>query len=113
MTNKRKDLQIIVTGKHLDITDGIREHVEDKVSKLPRFYSGLNFVEVIIESNKSNQSVEVIARGEHNLVFVGKEEGNDVYTCIDMAVHKVEPQLKKHKEKERNKKHLSVEQPEM
>ena len=51
--------------------------------------------------------MEVIARAEHNLVFVGSDVGDDMYTCIDMAVHKVERQLTKHKEKERNKKHIS------
>lgn len=109
MKNKAKDFQIIVTGRHLDITDGIRERVEDKAGKLPRYYDGINYIEVVVEAAKNQHFVEVIARAEHNLVFVGTDNGDDLYTCIDMAVHKVERQLTKHKEKERNKKHLSTE----
>ncbi len=107
MVEKRKDFQIVITGKHFDITDAIREHVEDKAEKLPRYYDSLNFIEVVIEAAKNRHHVEVIARAEHNLVFVGTEIGDDMYTCIDKAVHKVERQLTKHKEKERNKKHIS------
>ena len=100
---------INVKGKHVEITDALREHAEEKVNKLPRYYNSLNQVDVLVDGRDGgHQSVEVIARAEHNRIFVGKEEGNDTYTCIDMAVHKVESQLRKHKEKERNTKHKVV-----
>ena len=98
-----------IKGKHIEITDAIREHAEEKVNKLPRYYNSLNQVDVLVDGRDGgHQSVEVIARAEHNRIFVGKEEGNDTYACIDLAVHKVERQLTKHKEKERNAKHNVV-----
>ena len=107
MTQKKKDVQINLTGKHLEITDGIREHVEDKVRKLPRYYDSITVIDVIIESNHggAQQSVEVIARAEHNKVFVARDQGSDTYNCIDAAVHKIERQLSKQKDMERNNKH--------
>ena len=50
-------------------------------------------------------SVEVIVRAEHSKVFVGTETGEDAYRCIDMAVHKIERQLRRIKSKERDNKH--------
>ena len=97
-----------ITGKHLEITDAIRSYAEEKSSKLPRYYNSINQIEVIIEGNEGgHQSVEVIARGEHSNIFVASEEGNDTYACIDLALHKLERQIRRKKEKERNNKHIT------
>ena len=95
-----------ITGKHVDITDAIRKHAEERTAKLPRYYSSINQVEVIIESSqKGNLDVGIIARGEHSKVFVVSETGEDAYRCIDLAAHKLERQLRRKKTRERNKKH--------
>jgi len=100
-------LLFTITGKHVSISDGLRTHAEEKTSKLPRYYSGINQVEVIVDGNEGGKtSVEVIARGEHGNVFVATEAGNDAYQCIDLAVHKLEQQLRKKKTKERDNKHV-------
>jgi len=101
-------LLFTITGKHIDITEAIRSHAEQKTSKLPRYYSGINQVEVIIDREPGgNLNVEIIARGEHSNVFIAKERGEDAYQCIDVAVHKLERQLRRKKTKERNRKHTS------
>ncbi len=95
-----------ITGKHVEVTEAIKNHAEEKTSKLPRYYNGINQVEVIIDRGQgSSFSVEVIARGEHSNIFVVTEMGEDAYQCIDTAVHKLERQLRRKKSKERNKKH--------
>lgn len=97
---------ITITGKHLEITDAIRSHVEEKVEKLPRYFDGVSQVEVIIEGNDGGRpSVEIIARGEHSVLLVAKETGEEMYACIDLAVHKLERQLRRKKDKQRNNKH--------
>ena len=95
-----------ITGKHIDITEAIKTHAEEKASKLPKYYNSINQVEVIIDGNQGgNMSVEVIARAEHSKIFVGSEAGENCYRCIDMAVHKIERQLRRVKSKERDNKH--------
>ena len=99
---------ITISGKHIEITESIKKHAEDKASKLPKYYNSLNQVEIIIDGNQgSGVSVEIIARAEHSKVFVGTETGEDAYRCIDMAIHKLERQLRRAKGKERDKKHIS------
>ena len=96
-----------ITGKHVEITDAIRTHAQEKTEKLPRYYNSINQVEVIIDGNNgSGSSVEVIARAEHSNIFIAKESGEDTYACIDMAVHKIERQRRRKKEKQRNNKHI-------
>ena len=95
-----------ISGKHIEITEALRMHAEEKTSKLPKYYNSINQVEVIIDGSQgSNTSVEIIARAEHSRVFVGTETGEDAYRCIDMAVHKLERQLRRAKSKERDNKH--------
>ena len=99
-------MHFTISGKHIDITDAIRTHAEDKTSKLPRYYNSINRVEVIIDgSDGPGPSVEIIAGGEHSNVFIAKESGVDTYACIDEAVHKIERQLRRKKERQRNNKH--------
>ena len=95
-----------ITGKHIEITEAIRSHAEEKTAKLPKYYNSINRVEVIIDGNQgSDTNVEVIARAEHGKIFVGTEAGQDAYRCIDMAVHKLERQLRRKKGKERDDTH--------
>lgn len=99
-------------GKHIDITDGMRAHAKQKIDKLPRFFDQLSHVEVVIDGSVGTTPVvEVVGRAEHFGDIVAKEAGPDVYTCIDMAVHKLERQLKKVKEKQRDNKHVATDQP--
>ena len=97
-----------ISGKHIEITEAIKMHAEEKTSKLPKYYNSINQIEVIIDGGQGGgASVEIIARAEHSKIFVGTEAGEDAYRCIDMAVHKLERQLRRAKSKERDNKHTS------
>jgi len=102
-------LLFTISGKHIDITEALRKYAEEKTSKLPKYYNSVNRVEVIISGNEGgNTSVEIIARAEHSKIFVVSETGEDAYRCIDVAVHKLERQLRKKKGKERDNKHTGM-----
>ncbi len=97
-----------ISGRHIDITEAIKSYAQEKTSRLPRYYNGINQVEVIVDGSEGGKtSVEIIARGEHSRVFVGTESGENVYKCLDLAVRKLEKQLRKKKTKERNNKHTA------
>ena len=94
-----------ISGKHIEITEALKAHAKEKTSKLPKFYSSLSQIDVIIDgSDGGNCSVELIARAEHSKIFVGTETGENCYRCIDMAIHKIERQLRRVKSKERDNK---------
>ena len=95
----------MISGKHIGITEAVKKYAEEKTSKLPKYYSSINQIEVIINGEPSGKtSVEVIARGEHSKLFVVTETGVDIYRCIDAAVHKLEEQLRRKKSRERDNK---------
>ena len=98
-----------ISGKHIEITEAIRRHAEEKTSKLPKYYNSINQVEVILDGEPGgNTSVQIIARAEHSKIFIVSETGEDAYRSIDIAVHKLERQLRRKKTKERNNKHTSM-----
>ena len=100
-----------ITGKHIDITEAMKRHAEEKTEKLPKYYNSINQIEVIIDGNDAgNIKVEIIARAEHSNVFVVSQIGEDAYQCINLAAHKLERQLRKKKEKQRNNKHVTGEE---
>jgi len=100
-------LLFTIVGKHIEVTEAFKAHARKKTSKLSKFYSSINQVEVIIDKEQGGNSlsVEIIARGEHSKVFIAKEVSEDAYQCIDVAVHKLERQLRRAKTRERNNKH--------
>lgn len=104
-------MQLNITGKGIDITKALREHAEAKAMKLPRYYSSITSADIVLDNNGGKPCVEVIARGEHNKVFVVTEKSNsgdrDMYACLDSAVHKMERQISKAKDKERNPIHAN------
>ena len=94
-----------ITGKHVEVTESLRQRVQEKVEKLPRYYNNINQVEVIVERKDGGKpSVEIIARGERGETFVAKETGDEINACVDLAVHKIERQLHRKKEKQRDNK---------
>jgi putative sigma-54 modulation protein len=92
----------------LEITPAIRQYAEDKAGKLPKFYDLITVVELILDGGETRlKRAEVIVVAEHKNRFVGQHEGEDLYGCIDQAVHKVQAQLTAHKERFRNRKHTA------
>jgi putative sigma-54 modulation protein len=111
--NKQGDefMLFTITGKHIEITEAIRTHAKEKADKLPRFFNQISHVEVIVDASQGKGTeVEVIVRAEHFPDVVASENGLDAYTCLDLAMHKMESQLKKIKEKQRDNKHASPDQ---
>ena len=101
-------MHFTISGKHIMITEAIRAYAQEKTSKLPRYYAGVNQAEVVVDggTGANKMCVEIIARGEHGIVFVATEAGESAYPCIDGAVHKLEQQLRRRKAKERDDKHM-------
>lgn len=98
-------MQIQVTGRHVEITDDVRAYVEDKTSKLSKYYNRIHEIEVVLDHESDQFKVEVIVRAGHKHTFVAAEIGPDTFALIDLIVDKLERQLTRHKEKNRNHKH--------
>lgn len=97
-------MNIRLTGRHVELNDSLRNYIEDKIGKLSRFYDRIHEVEVILDHAGEQHAVEIIVRAGHKQTFVASETGPDPLAVIDIILDKLERQLNKHKEKNRNHK---------
>lgn len=85
-------MRIEVVGRHVTITDAIRQHAEEKSEKLTRFFDRILAVTWTIEHHKNNSGdsfeVELIVDVEHHDDLVSKDNGADLYGVIDSVQHK-------------------------
>lgn len=97
---------ITISGRHLEITPAIRQYSEERANRLLKFYDLITEIEVVLDGSSAKQKrAELVVNVEHNDRFVASHEGEDLYGCIDQAMHKVQHQITAHKDRFRNRKH--------
>lgn len=92
-------MRIEVSGKSMDVTDAIRSYAEQKAEKLPRYYDGVQEIEIVLDQQKVEFEAEIRVESEKHDTFVAKDTGDDIYKCIDVATDKMQRQLRDFKEK--------------
>ncbi len=96
-------MRISVTFRHMEPTEAIREYAEAKLAKVKRYLDEPIEASVVLELEKYRHIAEVTLNAGRNVINC-REETNDIYGAIDLAMDKLERQVKKHKEKIRSKK---------
>ena len=91
-------MRITITGRNIDITDGLRSAVEDKLSKLEKYFTPDTDVFVTLSVEKERQKIEVTIPIKGNIIR-SEQVSNDMYVSIDLVEEVIERQLKKYKNK--------------
>jgi len=88
-----------ITGRHVEVTPAIQEHVKNKFEKLERHFDHITNAHVILEVEKLDHKAEAtIHASGHADLFASAKEKN-MYAAIDALVEKLDRQIIKHKEK--------------
>lgn len=97
-------MQLTIVFRHLDPNQAVKNHVEEKIGKLSRFFQKEPVkIHVVIAHERFLYLAEATVAGNH-ISLVCVEESEDIYTAIDQMVHKLERQIQRHKEKVKNHK---------
>jgi len=105
-------MKLVIQGKNIEITDAIRDYVEQKILKAVSHFKHLtNEVDVNLSVAKnprisSKQSAEVTLYVD-GAVVRAEESSENLYASIDLVANKISRQLRKYKEKRNNRKHSS------
>ena len=91
-------MQITVTGRHFEITDPLRQHIESKINKLDRYIDGITDVHVVLTVEKHRHIAEINLQVNGSLLR-GLEEKHDMYQAVDTVIDKIERQVRRHKDK--------------
>ncbi len=92
-------LRIDLTDRHHTHTDGEREHVKDKVSKLTHYFDQVHHIEIILDKEHDQHVVEVIVTANNHLHFVGHAVNDSMPSAVDKVVSRLERQVVKAKER--------------
>ena len=89
---------ITVTFRHIAPTDALRSHAEKKLNGIAGMVPGATDVHVVLSASphRHRQSAEITIHGAHH-VLSAHEETADLYAAIDLAVAKIDSQVRKAK----------------
>ena len=95
-------MQTSVTFKNLDSSDTLRSYVQEKLDRFDRLLDNPAEANVVLSVEKFRHMAEINIVGDR-LTINGKEETIDMYSAIDMVLDKLEKQIKKSKDKIRER----------
>jgi len=94
-------MQISLSGHHVEITDSLRNYVNEKVERLDRHFDQALDIHVILTVEKLRHKAEATMHVSGGNLYADDIQ-EDMYAAIDGLVDKLDRQGKKHKEKMKN-----------
>ena len=93
-------VQINLSVRHGHLSEASQETIVAKFEKLNRIFERLTAIEVTIDlQDEESPAVDVKASAEHKHDFVASNASPTLMAAVDAALHKMEQQLRKYKEK--------------
>jgi len=96
-------VNITVKARHMDVTRAMREYVESKAAKLPRYYDPIQSIEATLGMEAEKAVVEILVTARRKATFVAHHRHEDLYACVDQCLDKISEQLRRHKDKVRDR----------
>ena len=91
-------MRFVIVGRNIEVTDGLKEAVEEKLGKLDRLFAPDTEVKVTLSVEKERQKIEVTIPVKGSIIR-SEQVSNDMYVSIDLVEEVIERQLKKYKNK--------------
>lgn len=89
-------MNIIITGRKIDITAGLRDAVNKKLKKLEKFFGDSAEIKVTLSASRDRHTVEVtIFNG--GMIYRAEDTSSDMYASIDRVCDLIERQIRKNK----------------
>src|SRR5438093_2053113 len=101
--NRRSEsVQVKISVRHGHLNEMTQQIIREKAEKLLHFFDRLTMIEVTVDLKKTEGDkclVELLVQAEHRHDFVARENHHDPVAAMDMALNKLEAQLRRYKEK--------------
>ena len=91
-------MRITISGRNIELTDGLKAAVEDKIGKLEKYFTPDTDVFVTLSVEKERQKIEVTIPVPGHIIR-SEQVSNDMYVSIDLVEEVIERQLRKYKNK--------------
>ena len=91
-------MKFIIIGRNIDITEGLKSAVQEKLGKLERYFTPETEIHVTLSVEKDRQKIEVTIPLKGNIIR-SEQVSSDMYVSIDLVEEVIERQLRKYKTK--------------
>jgi putative sigma-54 modulation protein len=91
-------MQMNITFRHLDPIDSLKNYAREKVERVNKYLDKATEAHVVLSVDKHHHQADITVHSG-SFVMRGKERSEDMYASIDLAMDKIERQLKRYKEK--------------
>ena len=88
-------MQISVTGRHMEITEAIRDYAQGKLEHALAEFPRIESVHVILDVEKYRHLAEIVIQAPNHIRVDARHESDDMYVSIDGAIEKAEKQMHK------------------
>jgi putative sigma-54 modulation protein len=95
-------VQVAITCKHGQLGANQQEYITRKAEKLLTYFERVTAINVTVTFDNGRVRVEILVDAEHKHNFVANDSGDDVSPTFDVAMHKMEQQIRKYKERIQN-----------
>ena len=92
-------MQVAITSRHGTLSSSAQEHIARKSEKLLTYFDRVTAINVTVDFSNDRIGVEILVDAEHRHDLVASESGDNVIAVFDAALHKMEHQVRKYKEK--------------
>ena len=97
MQKHNVNLPIIITGRHIEITEAIREYAHKKIESLHLDYPRIIEAKIILDVQHHRQIAEIILFCADHIVIEVKSTTDDIYSAIDESIAKIARRMRKYK----------------
>jgi putative sigma-54 modulation protein len=97
-------MKVVVTFRHVASSKALRQYADEKLQRLDKFVPRAIEAHVILTVEKNRHIAEMILKAPRR-VFTATEKTTDLYAAIDLALEKLERQVKQTVGKVKDRKH--------
>lgn len=91
-------MNIYISGRHFDLSEGIKNYAREKLSVMEKFYDGIDDIHVVLEVTAGTNNARIQLRGDR-LKIDARAQSHDMYAALDEAISNLERQLRRFKDR--------------
>ena len=96
-------MEIRTTARHFDLTDNLKQFVESEIKRLEKYFDHIIDTHLTMSVEKSRQIAELTVK-VYGTVLISKAKAFDMYVAVEQVIGKMETQIKKYKDRLKDKK---------
>lgn len=91
-------MRYIMSGRNIDVTEGLKTAIYEKIGKLEKYFTPDTEVHVTLSVEKDRQKIEVTIPVKGSIIRA-EQVSTDMYASIDLVEEVIEKQILKYKKK--------------